>query len=685
VIRPALQRAAVRRITQCITQRAQVRDLNQAIVEEAVRLTNSTSAALCLLVESGDQLEFVAVQGENAGEILGLRIRVADSVSESVLASGIPILIDSNEFAPTDDLFAATEHDAAHRRTDPMCSTSAVNRAVRSAAVVPLFDNGRTIGTIVAQNKGSENNTVLFDQEDLDILAMLAGFYGIGYEVERSAIVACEQSRELAVLYDAAQTVAANLNVQQVLDNVLTALCTHLEYHSAVLFLLNDERTHLFIAAERGLSEDESEVQLSVETGPHAQTLITGQAQLISDTDAMDGFLDISERVRALSAMIAPIKSRNEIHGILQVTSLQRHAYRAGDLKLVSAVGMQAGIAIENAWLYEDAQRQAEQSGALYDLSQHVNATLNLDRVLDFVAESVVNLLNVDKFALLLVDPKSGRLVARLSRGIDSDDFAHYQPGLGEGIAGWVYEWQTPQAVANIAADPRDRTASLDRFGVASVLCVPMHVGDEVIGILMGMTSRRRLFTVGEMELLYTISNQAAVAIYNALQYRLARTRSHEMSRYFRRIAHALGSSFDGNLPQVISDLAIEIMRADRCTIYRLDGDQLHLCASSRFRTTAPPEQDVPIGLGLAGWVARRGQSLVLLNLFEDSRWQAHASLQREHLTSYLGVPLKAGRRTVGVIEIYSQQPREFTREEVQLLSTFARRARVAERMAEGL
>src|SRR5205823_6633073 len=51
---------------------------------------------------------------------------------------------------------------------------------------------------------------------------------------------------------------------------------------------------------------------------------------------------------------------------------------------------------------------------------------------------------------------------------------------------------------------------------------------------------------------------------------------------------------------------------------------------------------------------------------------------------SYLAVPLKAGRRTVGVIEIYTHQPREFTREEVQLLSTFTRRARDAERMLEG-
>ena len=678
--RAALQRAAVRRLTGAVTARVPLHELHRAVAEEAARLTDASSAAICLLTESGDQLDFAAAAGENAGHIVGLRIRVADSMSESVLQTGQPALLDGRHLEQTGDLFASVE---------PIAGAAAAVRPaanvgpLRSAAIVPITGNGQSLGTLIAQNKGGLPGAALFDQDDADILTMLAEFVTLAQETARTEFQVCEQNRELAVLYDAAQSVAGNLNVQQVLDNVLTALCTHLEYHSAVLFLLNDERTHLFISADRGLTEEEREVQLSVDSGVHAQTLVTGQARLISDTDTVDGFVDISGRARALSAIIAPVMSRNEIHGLLEVTSLQRDAYREGDLRLASAVGMQAGIAIENAWLYEDAQRQAEQSTALYDLSQHVNATLNLDNVLSFVAASVVNLLNVDRFALLLVDENTGRLVPRLSHGMDGVDFASYRPNIGEGIAGWVYEWQTPQAVANISADPRDRGASLEPFGIASVLCVPMHVGENVIGILMGMTSRRRLFTVGEMELLYTISNQAAVAIYNALQYRLARTRSHEMSRYFRRIAHALGSSFDGNLPQVISDLAIEIMRADRCAIYSVQGEELLLRASSRFRTAAPADPRLPAHHGLAGWVARRGQPLVLSAVQEDPRAQGHAALQRDHLTGYVGVPLKTGRRTVGVIEIYTQEAREFSQDEVQLLATFARRARLAERMTD--
>ena len=704
--RAAQQRAAIRRLTESLTTPLSPEDVEQIVVEEARRLTDAASAALCLLAPEGDMLDFVAAAGENAALIVGLRIRLNDSLSEPVIATGRCVLLDARPVQEAGDLFTSAQEPLpavvprrAERRTAdalsaPLHLTASPgdkSASTRSAAVVPLIRNGRIVGTLSASNKTADGSaptpafpaSPMFDQDDLEILTMLAEFAGLSRAVDYTFRLAREQSRELAVLYDAAHTIAGSLNVQEVMDSVLAAICTHLEHHTAILFLLNDERSHLFIAAERGLTEDEREIQFSVESGAHARVLDSGIPRLIEDTDTAEDFEPFSERAHALSAMIAPIRSRDETHGLILVTSLQRRAYHPDDLKLLSAVGMQAGIAIENAWLYEDAQRQAEEATALYDLSQHVNATLHLDRVLNFVAESVLNLLKVDKFALLLYDKEEGRLVTRLSRNVDESLFANMRPRIGEGIAGWVFKWQTPQAVSDVAADARNRSAPIDQADVASTLCVPMQVGEDVIGVIHAMSSKRRLFTVAEMELLYTIANQAAFAIVNAMQYQEARAKSYEMRRYFRRVAQAIGSAVESqNLPQLLADLAIEIMRADRCAIYRIDGDTLRLQSTSHFRPTVPPDESMPLGFGLAGSVAKRGQSLVLANLDDDPRSRAHAWLNRERLTSYLAVPLKSGRQTVGVIEIYTQERRAFSPEEVQLLSMFTRRARLSEKIA---
>ena len=119
------------------------------------------------------------------------------------------------------------------------------------------------------------------------------------------------------------------------------------------------------------------------------------------------------------------------------------------------------------------------------------------------------------------------------------------KPRIGEGIAGWVLEFETPTAVQDVAADHRNRSCPIDSEGVTSLVSVPLQSGDQVIGVLHAMSSRRRLFTVGEMELLYTIANQVGAAIANAQMYEEARQQSDEIRKGVRRVARALGSSLN--------------------------------------------------------------------------------------------------------------------------------------------
>src|SRR3569832_468453 len=98
-----------------------------------------------------------------------------------------------------------------------------------------------------------------------------------------------------------------------------------------------------------------------------------------------------------------------------------------------------------------------------------------------------------------------------------------------------------------------------------------------------------------------------------------------EMRRYFHRVARALGSALEAqDAPQLLSDLAIEVMRADRSAIYRVEGDSALLHATSHFRPTAPPDASLPLGEGLAGWVARRGKALTIETLADEPRARAH-------------------------------------------------------------
>ncbi len=681
--RLALQRDAIKRILHLVSEEPSLEVVQNAVVEEACRLTDAARAVFCTLAAEGEMLDYAAAYGENAAQIVGLRVRVADSLSENTLKTERPTLFQNRKTAVTGSLFPQEAEEKTVPSIIQFPPYSEPEPALFSAVVVPVMQKGRIFGTLSALNQGSGSGAPgAFDAEDIETMQMLAETISLAYSMQQTSKNSREQARELQALYRAMRVASGSLNVQEVLDRTIDTLCTHLEHQAAALFLLNDERTHLFLAASRGLTHAEQEIQLAVDNGPAAQTLETGQPRIIGDTTQEPDFQHITD-IPAQSALLSPVLGRSEAIGLLVMVSARRDAYQPEDLKLLAAVGMRAGVPIENAWLYEGAQRRAEEAASLYDLSQRIGSTLQPERILEYVSASVHTLLQVDRVAILLHEPRQNRLLLHKSLNMPPEAEENYRPCVGEGIAGWVYEWQTPQAVADVEADARNRSAPLEPYAVASALTVPMQMGEEPIGTLQALSERRRLFTVAEMELLYTIANQAAVAVMNARAFQETRARSQETRRYFRRIAHALGVALeDSKRPENTALLIREMMRADRLAIYLLKDDALRLHMTDGFRTTQPPDETVQAGRGLCGWVARRGQALALENLEADPRSASHAWLQKDKMASYLAVPLKQNRKTMGVLEIYTQNQHPFSREEAQLLATFTRRVQLADMLA---
>lgn len=655
--------AALHEVVQSVARQTDLRATLALVAEKARALTGAASAAVTLLDTSRTVLDFAAVAGANAEEILGQTVRVEDALA--------------GQTALTGELYLA------HNPAGAMPLLSGPNPGlalggVRSAAVVPIYVAGRPAGALAALNRedGSAfgGGDILRLQTLANVAALSLGMDGLRHEAAR-------KQRERDILFHAARTTSSSLNVQEVLASVLATVEQSLDMAAGAVYLLNDERTRLYISADHGLEGDDRERQLEANQGLAAQALASTQAVRVAD--ALAGMNDDDQDpllpgMRSLLA--APMLSRSMPEGIIAVGSRQSDAYTAEDAALLSAVASQAAVALENAWLYEDAMRRAQEATALYELSQAVGATLSLGRMLNFVADSVLALLHVDKFALFLLDPRHNVLEIKIARNLRREAVQGMRPRPGQGIAGWVLEFETPTAVQDVAADHRNRSFPIDGEGVTSLVSVPLQSGDQVIGVLHAMSSRRRLFTVGEMELLYTIANQVGAAIANAQMYEDARQKSEEIRKYVRRVARALGSSLAApGTAQVIADLAAEMTGADRALLLASDSvGGLSVRAASNFRSARGMEV-LPTegGETPSAWVLRRGRSLMIEDLAHD-RFTLPPFAARERVGGYLGVPLKLGREVLGVLEVYSREARRFTGDEVRLLITVASQAAVA-------
>ncbi len=654
---------ALHEVVGAVARQTDPRATLHTVAEKACLLTGAASAAVSLLNPARTLLDFAAVAGDGAAEMVGQTVRAEDALAGRTALTG--------------EVYLSHQPDA---QPDPHGGVG-----VRSALVVPIYLHGTPAGALSLLNR---TDGAAFSGADLLCLQTLAGLAAQALQTDALRRLAAQKQSERDILFRAAQTTSSSLNVQDVLGSILQSVVGSMEMTAGAVFLLSDERTRLYVGAHRGLADGDEDRQLPADgAGFAARALASGSPLCLNDIEGAEGDLGGDLPLPGMrSLLLAPMVARSVPEGLLAVGSRQPGAYSDADASLLSAVASQAAVALENAWLYEDATRRAQEAAALYELSQAVGATLNLNRVIHFVADSVLSLLHVDKFALFLFDSAAGCLEIKAGRNLGPDTAQTMKPRLGEGIAGWVLEFETPTAVQDVAADHRNRSCPIDGEGVRSLVSVPLQSGDQVIGVLHAMSSRRRLFTVGEMELLYTIANQVGAAIANAQMYEEARQKSEEIRKGVRRIARALGSPLGGRqTAQTIADLALEMLGADRGLLFAFDSaGQLAAQAASSFKSPLAALPTISPGDGggrgpetATAYVARRGRSLAIEDFAEDTRFILPAFASRERVTGYLGVPLKLGKEVLGVLEVYTQEPRRFTADEIRLLITFASQASV--------
>jgi signal transduction histidine kinase/predicted nucleic acid-binding protein len=155
--------------------------------------------------------------------------------------------------------------------------------------------------------------------------------------------------------------------------------------------------------------------------------------------------------------------------------------------------------------------------------------------------------------------------------------------------------------------------------------------------------------------------------------------RSHQLATW-GELSHALIANFDlPSLLDLIVATAIEVTRAEKASVMLLDnkGRELHIAAARGLSQEVIETTRIPIGEGIAGWVARKGEPLLLSRRNPDPRLRQR--LQREEIASAISVPLRVESQVVGTLNVSeSARDRELGQEELRSLCLFGNQAALA-------
>lgn len=250
------------------------------------------------------------------------------------------------------------------------------NFDVASLAVVPVVHGGVVTALLVAEGVAARPVTpqmfeflIAFAQQ-LSITVRNAAFY----EEQRRA------HDELQVLYEAARAVSGTLDLRTVLDSMVSVTCRAFGYDSGAIVMVEPETGDMVVEAGYGYRHGIVGKRLPAGVGIAGWVARTGTPLVVDDVRGDARYYRADDRTQ--SELAVPLIAEGKVLGVFNVESAHLAAFGARDLRLLTALASYAVVAIQNARLYETAQRMAITDG-LTELYNHRYLYESLGRVIE--------------------------------------------------------------------------------------------------------------------------------------------------------------------------------------------------------------------------------------------------------------------------------------------------------------
>lgn len=342
------------------------------------------------------------------------------------------------------------------------------------------------------------------------------------------------RSLETEVLIRVAQVASSTLELRDILDTITHVLANTLNKDLCSICLLKPEKKVVCIEAEKGSNKDD----VTVFCIRDDEDIISGKFKDARPLVVPDIRKDPSVRPllnpegdHLFSLLALPIMIDTTMAGILMVQTKEPYAYEESEINMLTVVTHHISAAMRNAELYRNVKSQLDELKVIHEVGKAITSILNIDKLLPYICKEVSKVFNVTGCILRLIE--GNMLLIRASFGLPDTISQKMQLRLGEGIAGHVALNGEPLVIDDVAKMPEN--LRVPEIQATSVLCVPLAIGDNVIGTLglydkqdeWGITS----FTAEDVSTLMTFASVSATAIENARLYRAELEKEKEVTQ----------------------------------------------------------------------------------------------------------------------------------------------------------
>jgi len=499
--------AAVNAIAAVVSRSLNLDQLLADALEKTLQLMNCEAGGIYLLDPNAGVLTIAAHQGLSAWLVEEIdRLEVGEGFSGRVVASGEPLVVpDVSEDVRLTRMVVAQE-------------------GFRSFAIVPIGARGRITGTLFMSTRHLRE----FSRREVQLLASIGD--QIGVAVQNARLFAGEQRRaeQFRVLSEVGRRTTSILSTDELLHEMVALIREGFGYDVVEIGLVEGEELVFRAGVGRETNGDGHQpfqtYRIDVGRGGIAgEVAATGIPILIPDVNRNRSFAG-SRNTATCSELAVPIKSKDEVIGVLNVRCVVFDAFDESDLAVLQALADQAGTAIANAQLFEAEQRRAEQFRVISEVGSHITSILAVDELLNQIVRLIQQTFGYYHVGIGLVEDDEVAYRVGAGEFWETAEFQFEPARLAvgrEGITGWVAATGEPLLVPDVSEDPR--YVSMSPAATRSELTVPLKVKGDVIGVLDVQSDQLNAFDESDLLVLQSLAHQAAIAIENARLYEQAR------------------------------------------------------------------------------------------------------------------------------------------------------------------
>jgi PAS domain S-box-containing protein len=367
----------------------------------------------------------------------------------------------------------------------------------------------------------SANGVPLFDsQGDPDGAILLIEDVTESKKIEQKIIQA---NRELSALNAISSITNQSLNLDLILNETLDKVLEVTDCQAGGIYILNQADRVLELKACKGLSSEAvKEVdKLKPGEGFSGRIVSNGEPITVEDINQDPRLTRLVMKKEGLHSYLGvPLKSKGKILGTLFVITQQDRTYNSDEIQLLASIGNQIGMAVENAYLFREAEQWIVQLEAIRNITNRLNKLNDVKTVASAVMDEIKKVIDFDNCRVFLLNENREELIP-IAFGSEVEEYKDeteevLRLKVGEGITGWVARTGEGQVVDDGERHPRCRHIPGTPYVDESIMASPMIYEGVVRGVITLSKLGLKRFNQNHLALLSILANEAVVAIENA-------------------------------------------------------------------------------------------------------------------------------------------------------------------------